>query len=273
MKLTIITVNKNNYLGLEKTILSVLNQSVNSFEYVVVDGASHDGSLEVINKYGDRIDKWINEEDNGVYNAMNKAVKISSGDYLLFINSGDELYDKHVVENTLLQLDGTDIIAGNLQVHSDSRHYILKSRKEVSFLDLCIDTIWHPSTFIKKSAFDNVGLYDEKLKISSDWKWFLMALYNFDKTYKSIDLTISKFYLDGLSSLQCNAHIIKKERLELLEDIFNWKQYDIEYLNKLFDDREKLLIIENKISQFKETTIFKLLSRLKIVNIKKYFYL
>src|SRR5258706_1204581 len=97
MKISIITINLNNKDGLANTIQSVIGQSCDDYEYIVIDGASVDGSVEVINKYRDRIDYWVSEKDSGIYQAMNKGIKASSGDYLWFLNSGDSLVNEDVV--------------------------------------------------------------------------------------------------------------------------------------------------------------------------------
>ena len=85
-KISIITINKNNAVGLEKTIQSVISQSYTNIEYIIVDGASRDGSVDVIKKYADSISGFISETDNGLYNAMNKGIKMASGDYIFFLN-------------------------------------------------------------------------------------------------------------------------------------------------------------------------------------------
>ncbi len=89
MKLSIITINKNNAYGLRKTIQSVINQTYSNIEYIIIDGASTDGSIDVIKKFEDKIDWWASEPDTGIYNAMNKGIKIATGDYCQFLNSGD----------------------------------------------------------------------------------------------------------------------------------------------------------------------------------------
>lgn len=96
MKLSIITINYNNREGLRKTIESVVAQTTREFEYIVIDGGSTDGSVDVIKEFSDYIDYWVSEPDKGIYNAMNKGVKVAHGDYCQFLNSGDWLYDSNV---------------------------------------------------------------------------------------------------------------------------------------------------------------------------------
>ncbi|HNW57942.1 MAG TPA: glycosyltransferase, partial [Bacteroidales bacterium] len=112
-KLSIITVNRNNAEGLRKTIASVIAQTYGNYEFVIIDGASTDESLEVIRKNAGRISYWISEPDNGTYHAMNKGIKVSAGEYCLFLNSGDYLVDKNVLEKIFNQKIDADIISGD----------------------------------------------------------------------------------------------------------------------------------------------------------------
>ena len=123
MKLSIITINYNNAVGLKKTLDSVAAQTYTDFEYIIVDGASTDGSVDIIREYENALAsrpsplashlKWISEPDTGIYNAMNKGIRLAHGEYTLMLNSGDYLVDEQVIEKVLLLLDGTDIIQGN----------------------------------------------------------------------------------------------------------------------------------------------------------------
>ena len=219
-KLTIITINYNNVEGLKKTFKSIFNQSYPDFEYIVIDGGSSDGSKELIEEYTDKISFWVSERDNGIYNAMNKGIKAANSEYLLFINSGDELFEKNTIEKAISFLHIEDIIAGNLNYISDKDSLIGEAQNQVSLIHMYHDTIWHPSTFIKKKAFETTNFYDENLKIVSDWKWFLLATLKFKKTYKKIDITIAKFYLDGISSEEQNRPLLKKEREIVLKEEF-----------------------------------------------------
>ena len=104
-KISIITVNYNDREGLKKTIESVINQTWQDFEFIIIDGGSTDGSREVIEQYKDKIDYWISEPDKGIYNAMNKGIKAASGEFLLFLNSGDRLIDKNITEKVISKLE------------------------------------------------------------------------------------------------------------------------------------------------------------------------
>ncbi len=220
IKISIITINYNNYLGLHRTILSVINQTYQDFEYLVIDGGSSDRSMDLISYYSDRFSFWQSKPDNGIYNAMNIGIAHSTGEYLLFLNSGDELYDNKVLYRIKNKLNTFDVITGNLNIIEPNKEHIGISKKDLSLEQLLNDTVWHPCSFIRRDAFKKAGLYDEKLKICSDWKWFLYAFVIYKLTYKKIDLVISKFYLDGISSDVENKKLIKQERQITVNEIF-----------------------------------------------------
>ena len=112
--LTIITVNLNNYIGLSKTVESVIGQTFKDFEFIVIDGGSNDGSIEVIKKFARNINYWISESDKGIYNAMNKGIQKAQGQYSLFLNSGDSLYNSGVLQAVSQYLTGEfDLICGS----------------------------------------------------------------------------------------------------------------------------------------------------------------
>ena len=110
MKLSIITVNLNNKTGLEKTVKSVCSQTFEEFEFIIIDGGSTDGSLDIIKRYEDNISCWVSEQDKGVYNAMNKGIKMAKGEYLQFLNSGDSLINSDVLNKVFKENKTEDII-------------------------------------------------------------------------------------------------------------------------------------------------------------------
>ncbi len=226
MKLSIITINYNNANGLRKTMESVLNQTLQSFEYLIVDGASNDESVAIIKQfeieYQRRNSKvqfsWISEPDSGIYNAMNKGIELAKGEFLQFLNSGDWLVNNDVVENTTNSLSNCDILVGNtISVRKDGKMRHNKSSKDISLLTFYRSTIQHPSAFIKKSLLNKYGRYDESLKIVSDWKFFLLAvgLNSARVEFSNIDVTF--FDTSGISS---NNMILEKvERRRVLESL------------------------------------------------------
>ena len=228
MLLTIITINRNNASGLAKTMQSVLEQSRSDFEYVVIDGASKDDSCSVIQRYstafGDRL-KWISEPDKGIYNAMNKGIGMASGQYLQFLNSGDCLASEEVIaqiSETLEQKGYPSILYGNMLKDKHGKG-IIKDKgfagREISFLKMFLGTLNHSSTFIQRSSFDRYGLYDESLKIVSDWKWFLQAIIFGGEKPVYTDIDVVLFDMTGIS--ETNKGLCQVEREKVLSDLVN----------------------------------------------------
>lgn len=215
-KLTIITINYNNKQGLIKTFDSIRNQTCRGFQYIVIDGASSDGSREIIEKNSDIIDKWISEPDKGIYNAMNKGVNISDGTFCLFLNSGDSLYDKNTIDHSIPELDTVyDFITGNIWKDRNGKCVKTSSTTPMSITinHFISSTLSHPATFIKKELLIKRP-YDESLKIVSDWKFFLECVLFEKIKYKRINVDISIFDCSGISST--NAELNQIERIETL---------------------------------------------------------
>ncbi len=251
-KISIITISYNNREGLDKTIRSVVSQNFQNFEYLVIDGGSNDGSKEVIKKYEDKINFWVSEPDKGIYNAMNKGILQAKGEYLLFINSGDVLFDEDALRKSAEQFQNADVISGNLCFDDGSKEWVGKSPTEIRFQLFTEGTLWHPCTFIKKSAFETVGLYDENLKICSDWKWFAQAFTNYHCSYQKIEITVSRFFLDGISSV--SAELVEKEKQHVLETEFPIFLKDYQDLKSLGNAKT----LENNYNQLLKSRIIKI---------------
>lgn len=228
MTLSIITINRNNASGLEKTLMSVASQSVNDIEHIIIDGASHDGSIDVIKKYaadkGEMV-KWISESDEGIYNAMNKGIKMATGDYVQFLNSGDSLAGQDVTKQVLYSLKekrNPPILYGNLlKIKHDGSIFRDKgpAGKGLTLLDFYLGTLNHSSSYIHSSLFNKYGLYDEGYKIVSDWKWFLNVIVFGRETPEYIDFDIAYFNMDGVSTN--NLKLNKEERDIVLHEMLN----------------------------------------------------
>src|SRR5208283_551554 len=176
-KLSIITVNLNNVSGLRKTIESVVNQKYTDYEYIIIDGFSTDGSVEVIKEFTDKITYWISETDKGIYNAMNKGIKRATGDYCLFLNSGDFFANSRILEKCFEHQFSEDIVYGNMILEESGILMTWKIPPKLTFNDFYISSIAHPCSFIKRSLFEKTGNYNEKYKIVSDWEFFLKAIF------------------------------------------------------------------------------------------------
>lgn len=224
--ITVITINRNNAIGLEKTMHSVAAQIGGDFEYVVIDGASTDGSVEVIRSFetsfGERL-KWISEPDKGIYNAMNKGIGKASGEYLQFLNSGDSLVSDDVtmrMSESLKSNDFPSILYGNML--KDMRGGKLLRDKgfagnPVTFLGFYIGSLNHPSSYIKKILFEKYGRYDENLKIVSDWKWFLQAIILGGEKPVYVDMDVTLFDMNGIS--EKSKALAKSERRRVLNEL------------------------------------------------------
>lgn len=232
-KLSIITINFNNLEGLKRTIESVVNQTWQEFEYIVIDGGSIDGSVAYIESQIDKIDYWVSEPDKGIYNAMNKGIKAAKGEYLLFLNSGDHLFDFEVLKNNICSICNYELIYFDLKVVNESGFFINEYPIKLRFSDLVAGSLPHPATFIKRNLFERIGLYDENLKIVADWKFFIIALFKFDSSYKKINVTFSTFYLDGISSNFDNKKILNSERKQVLVEYFSSFLLDYDELNRV----------------------------------------
>ena len=195
MILSIITINYNNRDGLRKTIESVVNQTYQDFEYVIIDGGSTDGSVEVIKEYSNRIDYWVSERDKGIYNAMNKGAFAAHGEYLLFLNSGDALYKDDVLQKVFESRPKADVVCGNI---INDRGGSMEAPEEVTMEYFLLGCLPHPSSFVKKVLFD-IHPYDERFKIAGDWEFFMYHLIVRNVTYQHININVTLFDTTGIS--------------------------------------------------------------------------
>ncbi|RVT75880.1 glycosyltransferase [Flavobacterium sufflavum] len=250
LKLSIITINYNNASGLQRTVESVISQRYSDMEYIVVDGDSTDDSVSVIKKHESSIDKWVSEKDNGIYNALNKGIQMATGDYLLFLNSGDHFYDSDILYKIQHHIRERDLIAFDIHMLGLGHDFIHKHPDELLFSFLFEETFAHQSVFIKRSLFDKIGLYDENLKIVADWKFFIHAVAS-GCSYKSVHEVLTVFYFDGISSTAEGTFLRRKERESVLKSEFSIFYKDYIELRKLKMNRFKML------SEIEKTTFGK----------------
>jgi glycosyltransferase involved in cell wall biosynthesis len=213
MKLSIITINYNNATGLEKTIQSVINQTFTDYEYIIIDGGSTDGSLDVIKKYSDHIMTWVSEPDKGIYNAMNKGTQMATGEYLNYMNSGDAFVDNNVLKDITSLNSEADIVTGCHQPNG------LRNigKDGITMLQLYKWAIDHQASFINR----NLCLrhpYDEKYKIVSDWKFFIECLVFDNCTFQFTEREVVNVEKGGISE---SAHDLDTtERKMALQELF-----------------------------------------------------
>lgn len=215
MKLSIITINYNNSDGLKATVSSVSNQnSRNGFEYIVIDGASKDGSKDVIDAAKGSIDFAVSEPDKGIYNAMNKGVRHATGDYCLFLNSGDCLHGEDAIAQILPHLGGEDLVIGKTMFLNNMSTSVVEA--PITMKRLYVGSLPHPATFIRTELLRN-NPYDESLKIVSDWKFFLQEVILNNCTYKIVDTIVSDFDCEGISSQ--NRDLCAAEREKVMKEL------------------------------------------------------
>lgn len=260
-KLSIITINYNNAKGLQKTMESVFRQTASEFEYIVIDGGSTDGSVDVIQRFlNDEPKKyirqvrthncnfftyWVSEPDSGVYNAMNKGIKAGRGEYCQFLNSGDWLAHDTVVEKMIANLPECNIVYGDIIKVFPNGKKILDSGSagDITFFKLYRGTINHPSSWIRRTLFEKYGYYDEEMKIVSDWKWFMVVVGLHNEKVAYVDMAVTCFDMSGISS--SNKQLEAAERNRVLEDLvpprilLDYRRFEID------------LMMLNRISRYK----------------------
>ena len=182
MKVSIITVVRNNVATINDAINSVIGQTYKNIEYIVVDGASTDGTVSVVQSYTNKIDKFITEKDHGLYDAMNKGITLATGDIIGILNSDDMYFDKNVIErivNTFREKK-TDSVFGDLHyVDKNNTDKVMRYWKTSNFKPGSFAKGWHPphpSFFVKKEVYEKYGLYDLELSISADFDLMLRLL-------------------------------------------------------------------------------------------------
>lgn len=210
MKLTVITVCFNDLEGLKKTIPSVVSQTFQDFEYIVIDGGSTDGSQEYIKSWS-RINQWVSEKDLGIYNAMNKGVKMAHGEYCIFMNAGDHFFSVCTLENVVLHLNGKDFYCGRAITMEENKAKLFIPPTEMTPYYQVNDTLCHQSLFTKTDLLRSHP-YSEDLKIVSDWKQFFESWYLNKCSYESLKDIVSVFYLDGISSVRIDQLITERQQ-------------------------------------------------------------
>ncbi len=223
MKLSIITINYNNVAGLEKTAQSVLSQSCTDYEWLVIDGGSSDGSRDFLLQHDAKIAYWCSEKDNGIYHAMNKGIKMAQGEYMLFLNSGDALYDSTTLDRVLEEGLYSDIVYGDawFQYPKHPRRWVYDDH--LTMKRMYEYSINHQSTFIKSSLLKVQG-YDETYKIAADWKRFVEWLKE-GRSFRHINIMVSIYDTTGLST-KCED-VSCKERDRFFRELYPAEVIDV----------------------------------------------
>lgn len=212
MKISVITINYNNLSGLKETVNSVLSQSYDSTEYIIIDGGSTDGSAEYIQSVSSCLTYWISEKDKGVYNAMNKGIDQATGDFLIFMNSGDRFFNSSVLYEIFSdKYYEADVLVGST-IYSKGDTGIVRHPRNLAIMQKELP-FCHQSAFIKGSLMRSKK-YEESFKIIADYHFFFQ-IWREGKTFQNIKKIVSIYDTSGLSSLQENAKIAYNERCKI----------------------------------------------------------
>lgn len=221
LQITIITVCKNSGQFLEETINSVIRQTYPNIQYIIVDGGSTDDTINIIKKYAANIDAWLSEPDESMYHAINKGLKIATGDYILILNSDDILVAEDTIKNVVDRIDKKklDYYHGNMIKSKDGKSKKVKLFP-VTFKDLLLSThstfVPHPCFLISKKYDEVLGGYDQKYKYASDYDYILRALSGKGRKGQYLDVYVSDFRIhdDSISAtgkIDAERKIIIKE--------------------------------------------------------------
>ena len=208
--ITIVTINLNNKEGLKRTIESVINQSFfNKIEYVIIDGGSTDGSVDVIKEYDDNIAYWCSEPDGGIFPAMNKSIEHINGDYVLYLNSGDILNKNNVIERVYGELD-KDIVYGN-EYKVNNKRTLARFPDNLNENFFKKSALPHQSTFIRAELLKERG-YSEKWKVLGDWSWLRERIMVDKVSYKHLNFPISDYDLNGFSTINQKLFFAERDK-------------------------------------------------------------
>jgi glycosyltransferase involved in cell wall biosynthesis len=245
--LSVITINKNNEIGLISTIESVIGQTFKNFEFIIIDGNSVDNSLGIIEKYNSFISYFISEPDQGIFDAMNKGLKIAKGSYVLFLNSGDYLPEDNIFKIVFENANDNDLLFGNILLNRNGINEPVRYPSLITLEYLFHSVIPHQATYIRRKLFEQVGSYKTHFRIVSDWEWTLRCFLYQNVTYRHINHFIAVYETKGISFQKQNEDLIKKERQQVLEELFS--KYGNVFIEQFFSNQAMINKIHS--SKFK----------------------
>lgn len=253
MKISIITINYNNLVGLEKTMTSVLSQNYSTIEHIVIDGASTDGSAEFIKEHQERLAYAISEPDKGIYDAMNKGLKQVTGDYVYFLNSGDYLYDNQCLTQLFDKVgkkETPDIIYAPVLGFEEQRK--VKLFRPFNKLEIFKQMLCHQGIIAHKSLFDQFGGFDTKYLIKADYDWLLRVLFGENQKIDvfRFEEPIAYYELGGLSETSAKG-ISAEEILEIRDKYYSKKEQEMIFRYYFSGRLKKLpMFVQTVISTF-----------------------
>lgn len=224
MKISVITITYNSEKTIRDTIESVLNQSYQQIEYIIIDGLSKDGTMEIVRSYGERIHKVISEKDKGLYDALNKGVALASGDVIAFLHSDDVYWDNSVLQDVMktFEISGADSVYGDLcYVREDNLEVIVRKWNSGQYKDGMFLNGWmppHPAFFAKKKCYEEFGNFSLELKSAADYELMLRFIHKFKVSIAYLPRFLVRMRVGGKSN------VTLKNRIKAnLEDRKAWK--------------------------------------------------
>ncbi|AXH98438.1 glycosyltransferase [Sporosarcina sp. PTS2304] len=223
-KITIITACYNSEDTIEQTIQSVLSQTYENIEYIIVDGASTDGTMDIVEKYRDRIDVVVSEKDRGVYDAFNKGVELATGEYIIFLNSDDYFYKTDVMEKCsdfIVSHEYPIGIYGDIFILNEETGFVDRYSREISIDEMKKGFMPpHPATLLKRNVIKEYGGFDLQYRIAADFDLISKLFLNYEEDILHIERVLTNFRLGGLSSHIDTMHITKSETNQILHQHF-----------------------------------------------------
>jgi len=241
---SVITVVRNRAIVIEQCILSILNQTYSNIEYIVIDGASTDETLEIIEKYKEAIDYYVSEADDGIYDAMNKGLSLATGEYIIFLNS-DDWYDRNAIAELVktASRESADVVHADALAVSNSGFIV---RKLTGWLDdslyLSVMPLRHETMLVNKNIYNKFGGYDSSFKIIADYE-FVIRLYNGCCKFIHLSSPLLFFRMTGISNINNTERLMERKRL--FKMIFPFlDDYDLNILSNGATITERLQLME-----------------------------
>lgn len=226
LKISIITICKNSASTISKCIQSVVQQSYPNIEYLIIDGASNDDTLQIVDNFKDKISTLISEPDKGIYDAMNKGILAATGDYILFLNADDYLISDEIIKTWVELFDSenynADIIYGKVFIFNNATGdgNVWKAAK-ISKYSIFRGSIPHPATLYSKDAFNKCGLFNTSYQVAGDYEWIVRAYLKFNMKFLRQNIIVSVFNKGGISTNKKYDTIIKNEKNRIRYSYYN----------------------------------------------------
>ena len=271
--ISIVTISYNTFSTIESTILSVINQTYPNIEYIIIDGGSTDGTIDIIKKYADKISYWVSEPDKGIYDAMNKGINKATGEWIIFMNTGDKFATENVLIDMVMEITPTiDILRANI-IRRYKKFDVISTgiiKQEPTIIDMINNTFHHQSTLIRRKLFIKYGLYSTKYKLCSDWKFFFDCTILHKVKSKYINYNAAIFMMGGISNTNYTQYI--KEREDYLSEIYGKEiisyLYELKIYRNQFISKYQFKIRKYIASHLNKETYYNLLIAKRFIKSK-----